>query len=43
VIDAVSGASIAILAGTTTTTGSAATANVNWRFNDGHAGTGHTA
>ncbi|HXP91653.1 MAG TPA: hypothetical protein VN931_12075 [Fibrobacteria bacterium] len=40
VIDAVSGASIAILAGTTTTTGTAATANVNWRFNDGHAGQG---
>jgi len=40
VIDAVSGASIQILAGTTTTTGTAATANVNWRFNDGHAGQG---
>jgi len=40
VIDAVSGASIAILAGTTTTTGSTAVANVNWRFNDGHAGEG---
>jgi hypothetical protein len=39
-IDAVSGASIAILAGTTTTTGSTAVANVKWRFNDSHAGEG---
>jgi|GEM_PF-1750482 hypothetical protein len=40
VIDAVSGASIGILAGTTTTTGSSAVANVKWRFNSGHAGEG---
>lgn len=41
VIDAVSGASIGILAGTTTTTGTTAVANVKWQFNNGHASQGN--